>query len=248
MADKPNSDGDLVVVADDDPVWWLVLRRVMFVALAAALAALGVARATGRHPDIDEKVLYFLVAAGLVLMLERVTEFSVGKDGVSAKLARQAIQLARANRKIITGGVGGKPVGAPKAPTAAAAGAAGAAVEYPDDPQKGKFGGQPKQNGWAVSARSVRVLPGELCEFTIRVARDATAADATIAEFHLHDTFHPQTRTVPVTGGVAELTLVAYGAFTVGVNVRHDPASDPVARLELDLAEDSQFPKWFRDL
>jgi hypothetical protein len=39
----------------------------------------------------------------------------------------------------------------------------------------------------------------------------------------------------------ARLTLIAYGAFTLGV------VADDASTLELDLSLDSGFPQWFRE-
>ncbi|MFO0800008.1 MAG: pYEATS domain-containing protein [Gemmataceae bacterium] len=241
MADAPTTDGDVVVVAEEEPRWQWV-RRGLFVALALALVGLGVARVAGAT-QADEKVLYFLAAAGLVLMLERVTEFTVGKDGVTAKLARQAYQLAQANRKIVSGEAGGKPAGAVPAGDPLAA-VDGRAVD-PNDRNKGQFGGSPTANGWTVEVGGIKPLPGELCQFVVRVSRQAAGRPAAEAILYLHDSFRVPERRLAVGAGVASETIVAYGGFTLGVEVKD--GQTPPTRLELDLANDTRFPQWFRE-
>ena len=56
--------------------------------------------------------------------------------------------------------------------------------------------------------------------------------------FHLHPTFHNPVRKVKVKEGKAQLDLLAYGAFTVGVS-----CDNGNTKLELDLAELPKVPK-----
>jgi hypothetical protein len=62
------------------------------------------------------------------------------------------------------------------------------------------------------------------------------------AIFHLHPTFHNHVRKVKVKDGKAQLDLLAYGSFTVGVS-----CDNGNTQLELDLAELPQVPKVFRE-
>ena len=63
-------------------------------------------------------------------------------------------------------------------------------------------------------------------------------------QFFLHDTFSNSKPVVTVgPNGVAELTLDAWGAFTVGVI-----ADSGLTRLELDLAEIDDAPSSFQSL
>jgi hypothetical protein len=60
--------------------------------------------------------------------------------------------------------------------------------------------------------------------------------------FYLHDTFLNDRPVVSVSpAGVAELSIDAWGAFTVGA-----VADGGLTRLELDLAEHPDFPADFR--
>ena len=60
--------------------------------------------------------------------------------------------------------------------------------------------------------------------------------------FHLHDSFAEPVQRVVVRRGVATLSVVAYGAFTVGAE-----ADEGKTRLELDLSDLSRAPKAFRN-
>ena len=59
--------------------------------------------------------------------------------------------------------------------------------------------------------------------------------------FHLHPTFSPHTQLARSVDGRAAFTCYAWGAFTLGVET-----SDG-RRMELDLAEQSELPEWFRN-
>jgi hypothetical protein len=59
--------------------------------------------------------------------------------------------------------------------------------------------------------------------------------------FHLHPSFPYQTITCPAINGKAKLDLVAFGAFTVGVE-----CDGGNTRLELDLAEVANVPVVFK--
>jgi len=111
----------------------------------------------------------------------------------------------------------------------------------PEDPQKGRWGGQQMVNGREVNAR-VRELDAAWFEVTITVR--STSGNKPLAGtvfFHLHPTFIPPVRSTKAKGGVAVLTVESYGAFTLGVE-----ADDGKTHLELDLATLEDAPKLFR--
>jgi hypothetical protein len=84
----------------------------------------------------------------------------------------------------------------------------------------------------------------ELCRIPIEVRSINPGNPPLVGKvrFHLHDTFTPDVEEVEVENGVARLTIVAYGAFTVGAEL------DDGTKLELDLAdEDIIAPKQFKD-
>jgi hypothetical protein len=104
-----------------------------------------------------------------------------------------------------------------------------------DDPNKGQFGGQPERGGFRLAAE-VTPVPQTTEVFLIHAWVEASAGqqplrDGAAVLFHLHPTFEPSTATVTASGGTAALDRLAWGAFTLGVEVEG-------VRLELDLAKD----------
>jgi MinD-like ATPase involved in chromosome partitioning or flagellar assembly len=116
-----------------------------------------------------------------------------------------------------------------------------AALADPDDPQKGRWGGEAKRNGRELTG-AVRALSEDYFEVTLEVRGDGSRPLTGDVEFHLHPTFAKALYTVPVADGRAELKVLCWGAFTVGA-----VADSGQTTLELDLAEDSSFPQTFRE-
>ena len=123
--------------------------------------------------------------------------------------------------------------------------ATGRVTTHADDPQKGKWGGKPERNGRLLSAQVVPLNEDSddwfRIQLDVRQTDPATPALAGEVRFHLHDSFDEDDVRVKVKGGVASLQLVAFGAFTVGVE-----ADGGKTELELDLAELAGAPKAFR--
>lgn len=113
--------------------------------------------------------------------------------------------------------------------------------QNPDDPQKGKWGGHSIAEDKKLSAT---VIPVENSPHLFKVTLTVKSSDKSKflgkVTFHLHPTFINVVRTVESENGVAQLHLIAYGAFTVGVE------TEDGTKLELDLAEDKSFPEVFR--
>lgn len=113
----------------------------------------------------------------------------------------------------------------------------------PEDPNKGQFGGQSIANGRKL--RAIRTDGSQeegWLEFQFVVEPLAgTPPLAGSVVYHLHPTFRNDTVVQSVKLGKAILKRWAYGAFTVGV-----VADNGQTRLELDLAEESSLPLWFR--
>jgi hypothetical protein len=113
------------------------------------------------------------------------------------------------------------------------------------DDNKGQFGGSALVDGVKLEA-VVEPLgeDGRLCGVTLRVrAQPGAQAPTGRVTFHLHPTFNQPVVEVPVSAeGVAELRIIAAGAFTVGAVL--DPAG---TRLELDLKTLPGIPPAFRD-
>lgn len=109
------------------------------------------------------------------------------------------------------------------------------------DPNKGQFGGSANVNGRELSARfSASNLPG-FTQVELFVRGIAPRALNGVVTFHLHPTFKLPIVDVPVIDGVATLSFLAWGAFTVGA-----VADMGNTRLELDLAQQMEAPEEFR--
>lgn len=107
----------------------------------------------------------------------------------------------------------------------------------PADPQKGKWGGNPvnETTHRRLSAR-VEEIPNNsyLRRVILRVeSTDPTNFRLTApVTFHLHPTFDKPVIEVLPKDNIAEISLIAYGAFTIGAET-----DQRQTRLELDLAE-----------
>ncbi len=103
------------------------------------------------------------------------------------------------------------------------------------DPQKGRWGGLRESNFRFVKAGKIRPLRSDPENF--RIPLEVRSTDPVnhpltgTVRFHLHDTFQQDIEEVEVVDGVGRLELVAYGAFTVGIELEDGTT------LELDLAD-----------
>jgi hypothetical protein len=111
----------------------------------------------------------------------------------------------------------------------------------PDDPQKGRWGGQSRRFGRELRASGRELSPGWF-EIDLVVATLNGPPLTGSVQFHLHPTFAKPTVAVDAEDGQATFTLTTYGAFTVGA-----VADDGRTTLELDLSAVEQLPKEFRD-
>lgn len=105
------------------------------------------------------------------------------------------------------------------------------------DPNKGQFGGASHANGFTLSATFAPAAADDWADIVLTVQADDPGASGLedIAWFALHPTFSPATVKVALRGGRAQLSIQAWGGFTVGVSIaRPDPQSE--VRLECDLA------------
>ncbi len=107
------------------------------------------------------------------------------------------------------------------------------------DPNKGAFGGSATCDGLELLVSRIEEHP-EWVEFDLEVRPSQGVDFKGAVTFHYHPTFTPRTEAVAISRRRARTTLEAVGAFTVGAEYRGK-------RLELDLSEDGNFPKWFRE-
>lgn len=114
-----------------------------------------------------------------------------------------------------------------------------------DDPWYGAFGGKAEDRNRRLRAE-VSPVRGEEDWFRLRLWVESVDPEKHPlngrVRFFIHDTFPENRPFVRVAGGVAELRLKAWGAFTVGAL-----ADEGQTQLELDLAEVKSFPRRFRD-
>ena len=116
----------------------------------------------------------------------------------------------------------------------------------PNDPWKGRFGNTSTADGYALSA-AVLPIPGndEFFKVTLTVQADtgkATLTDGEFVRIFIHDSYLEYKPVVPIKGGKAEIELISWGAFTVGVL-----ANKGKTKLELDMAELESAPSRFRE-
>lgn len=123
------------------------------------------------------------------------------------------------------------------------------------DPQKGRWGGSSCNQGYILMSM-VQPLPDnpELFDVHLQVQSiDPERPLTSLVQFHLHPTFANSNPKIVPSNGLARLSRLAWGAFTVGAEVLL-PASERGSRtsdgsrwipLELDLAEVPGFPERF---
>ncbi len=117
-------------------------------------------------------------------------------------------------------------------------------VKFTDDPQKGRFGGQSSSNGRTLSVSYKKYfLPGFL-KLTIKVSADHenNLLKGNVYLF-LHDSFADSVAVYDAEGKKEVVhEVISYGAFTIGAVT--DKGN---TMLELDIAEQKDFPEDFRN-
>jgi hypothetical protein len=112
------------------------------------------------------------------------------------------------------------------------------------DPQKGRFGGNSTDNGLEVNA-TVTNHPVVSGLFNVKIWVEPQAGNSRQLDgevvFYLHDTFDPPIIKEIAIGNKAEINLVSWGAFTVGV-----VADAGATLLEKDLATLPNVPDLFK--
>lgn len=115
-------------------------------------------------------------------------------------------------------------------------------IEDEEDKNKGQFGKEAARNGLLLSAT---VQPSDVRPGWFRIDLAVTGVARKLVdpvEFHLHETFSPSVQPISPVDNHARLTVLAWGAFTVGAVADHGNTL-----LELDLSADPTFPKAFRE-
>jgi hypothetical protein len=202
------------------------------------------------HFDVDEGTKFMLglgALLGLVALFQgRITKVIV-PGGATLELAsiKQAVETVKANTERLSDRQ--DELAAPKM--------AGRILEARDaipmaeapvdahDLNKGRFGGLDERNGLILAADvSESSIHSGWFRVDLRVQPKSRALDQSVT-FYLHESYDEANRVqvVKPVAGVARLTVLAWGAFTVGA-----VTDDGQTQLELDLSEDSRFPLLFR--
>lgn len=119
-------------------------------------------------------------------------------------------------------------------------------IIHEDDPQKGRFGGKSENNGRVLKAEVKKSSIPEFYHVKIWVESTDAAKPLEDVMFYIHDSFRPSvypiTKNEFVDGKAVDDDILSYGAFTVGAITDNGETL-----LELDLSEQPEFPKTFRE-
>jgi hypothetical protein len=118
-------------------------------------------------------------------------------------------------------------------------------VIHNDDPQKERFGGKSENKGRALKATVGKESSDGFFDVTIWVESTDPKKPLEDVMFYLHDSFRPSVYLIKKEDfkqGKAIDEVEAYGAFTVGA-----VTDNGSTLLELDLSEQIEFPKAFRE-
>jgi hypothetical protein len=229
--------------------WHDVVSSWFLIILALVTCAAGIFRVVdpkdAAKKSVDATALLFFAASGGLLLLRDVKAMSIGEYKVEFDRRYDELQTKVENAQSLALGSGGSP----PADGAAATASALATASYqpggvPDDPWKGVFGGRSLNGTRELSADISPMNENGHCKVQLRVCSTQPARHPLqgSVQFFLHNTFVNDRPVISVSpGGVAELTLTAWGAFTVGAI-----ADGGRTRLELDLGELETAPPQFR--
>lgn len=231
------------------------LQRVLTM-LALICAALAVTRvAVGvLHSDkdvreragmlIDEKTLLYLGVAGGLLLLKDVKSVAYRDFKLEFDKKIEQVRVAAENAQAAATGQGGKLEHERSQSEAVKSLDQISPGIVPDDPWKGVFGKSENENR-KLEAKVIQYGNAGYCRVYLRLRSlnpEVNPLKGSV-QFFLHDTFANSKPVVAVgPNGIAELTLDAWGAFTVGAI-----ADSGLTRLELDLAEIEDAPTSFKE-
>ncbi len=177
--------------------------------------------------DFTWEAFALVIIALLPWMSEFITSLKFGSGNLEVQL-REVERKANAAIDASLRGTG-------KQPPTIESGAAPKRAKTPeeDDPHKGKFGGESSVGGRNLSARIEKVPNESVFRRVVLKVESTDPAQNPLkgqVTFHLHPTFNVSVFDEPVIDGIAETSIISYGAFTVGA-----VADEGKTRLELDL-------------
>jgi hypothetical protein len=229
--------------------WHDVISSWSLIGLALVTCAAGIHRVLDTkeadQKSVDQTALLFFAASGGLLLLRDVKAMSIGDYKVEFDRRYAELESKVENAQSLALGGGGSL----QPDVAAATSSAPVTGSYqpgtaPEDPWKGVFGGRSVNGTRELSADISPMNENGHCKVQLRVCSTNPARHPLqgSVQFFLHNTFVNDRPVISVSpGGVAEITLTAWGAFTVGAVA--DGGSTP---LELDLAELETAPLLFR--
>ncbi|WP_157665291.1 pYEATS domain-containing protein [Cyanobium sp. NIES-981] len=194
---------------------------------------------------IDEKTLLYLGLAGGLLLLKDVKSLAYGDLKLEFERRLEEVRVSAENAQAAATGQGGKREMQHSIPEATASLGPISPGKVPDDPWKGVFG-EPASNTRQLEAQIVpSANPGYYRVYLKVKSLDPETNPLTgSVQFFLHDSFANDKPVVAVgPNGIAQLTLDAWGAFTVGAI-----ADSGNTRLELDLSKLEDAPAAFKGL
>lgn len=203
---------------------------------------------------IDETTLLYLAVAGALLLLKDIKSLAFGSYKVEFERKIEELENKVENAQAAAVGRGGS--GPQDKSTAARAenvkeGQSRLSANFmqvpgqdKDDPWKGVFGKKKSSGNREVDAEVIPIGTPGLFRIRLEVRSTNPKRDPLrgSVQFFLHPTFANDRPVVTVgPGGVAELVLTAWGAFTVGAL-----ADNGETRLEINLAELPTAPSEFK--
>ena len=225
---------------------------IVLAAIASILAVLYAARVLVHLKDPEITPVYLFTIAVVALLLPKLAELTVGKDGITFKtrvedLEQKVESIGETAKTAEANVIRSLPQVAPRATpiateVAKGTGANAAKSADPSDPHAGRFGNKAEANGRKLTAEVVETDNPDWFRVKLKVA--ATSPEKPLTDevkIHLHPTFKPDTITVLPVDNIARARFYAYGAFTVGAET--DSGN---TRLELNLSKLRGVPRVFR--
>lgn len=238
--------------------WDFIIKGISVILSMSMLAVAGarIQKVEPADAKFSNDTLAWFLAAAVVLLLPRLKSLSFG--GNKAEFVEIEAKLSQARELAVAAGDMNRDVSTllenSETPTKgwptpnemlSKVGITRDRNQENEDPWKSKFGMESKNNGRHLAAK-VEPIIGEDDWFLVKLTVEPTLTGKPLDHtkpvyFYLHPSF-PKSELVTLPAmGRAEIRLRAWGAFTVGVL-----ADDGATRLELDLADNKEFPTLFR--